>query len=608
MSLFARAAAAVVTLAAVAVLAPAAGAAAPVQPGAGKAMTFPFPAKAPVVVQLNGIGAARERLATMLKAALPDDFAELNKHLDEGLKHLLADRKLTAIPKDGRVFLVVNDIAGLFENTPSLSLLVPVTGYKEFRETFLTADERKTFEPGKAGVDELKTNVTGDEHTVYLVDLKEYVALTPDKATAETYTNKYAQATTAAMAPDIAASFVAADLAVYVNLDVINDKYGDQIRQFKGLIDFGIQQAQMGGALPGVTKKQLEAAKTMLQGAFQAVEDGRALVLTVEFRPEGLNLRLQAQFAADTNSVKLLKAENPGPLANLAKFPAGLSTYSGSSFGKKFSETLRGLNPEFAPADDDEKGNEALEKAQKALLAAGPQADFSASGAPDLTLTVGTYTDAKKAAAALVGCYEAVSAGGRVQSVVLKGAPKVTANARQHQGFDFTEVRLAFDFEATVKDLPEALKENGLAQIKRAVGEKTTVWIGTDGKSVVQMSAKDWAAASGALDRFLEAKDTVGDTEGYKLTRKNLPPDASLLMMFETAQTLTMLLDMARSMEGMIPDFPKIGRIKPLKGPPTFVGVAVTLKGDMATANLFLPAPAIAAGRKMLDNLFRNIE
>ena len=28
----------------------------------------------------------------------------------------------------------------VFENTPALSLLVPVTSYKEFRETFLTAD------------------------------------------------------------------------------------------------------------------------------------------------------------------------------------------------------------------------------------------------------------------------------------------------------------------------------------------------------------------------------------------------------------------------------------------------------------------------------------
>jgi len=90
----------------------------------------------------------------------------LNKQVDEGLKQLLAERKLTAIPKDGRVFVVVNDIEKLFENTPSVSLLLPVTSYKEFRESFLTAEERKTFEAGKNGVDEAKVNIFGAEFDV----------------------------------------------------------------------------------------------------------------------------------------------------------------------------------------------------------------------------------------------------------------------------------------------------------------------------------------------------------------------------------------------------------------------------------------------------------
>jgi hypothetical protein len=608
MSRFVRAALAAVTFAAFAALAPVSKAAAPTPPNAGKALTFPYPAKAPVVVQLNGLGAARERLTAMLKAALPDDVDTINKQVDEALKQLLGERKLTAIPKDGRVFLVVNDIASLFENTPAVSLLVPVTSYKEFRATFLTDDERKTFEAGNNGIDEVKVNVLGDEHAVFLVDLKEYVALTPDKGTAETYTNKYTRATTAAMSPELAKSFVDGDLSIYVNLDVINDKYGDQIRAFKGLIDFALQQAQMGGMLPGINKKQLEAAKTMIHGVFQAVEDCRGLVLTAEFRPDGLNLRLQAQFAEDTTSVKLLKAETPGPQSDVAKLPAGLNSYSGSSFGKKIIETVHGLSPEFAPADDDEKGNEAIEKLQKELLAAGLKSDVSASGAPDVALNVATYTDPKKAVAATIGCYEAMSAGGRIQSVVLKDAPKTFANARKYKGFTFTEVRLSYDFEATVRDLPENLRENTLAQIKRTVGEKMLVWIGTDGKSVVELSGKNWDTASSALERFFEGKEPLGDTDGYKLTRKNLPADASLLMMFETAETLTMLLDTLRALEGTIPDFPKIGKIKPLKGDHTFIGVAVTLKGDTASANLFVPTPAIAAGRKMLENLFKNIE
>ncbi|MBN9117783.1 MAG: hypothetical protein J0I06_01195 [Planctomycetes bacterium] len=608
MSLLVRAALAALALAAFAALAPDSRAAAPVPGEAGKAMTFPFPAKAPVVVQVNGLGTARDRLTALLKSAVPDDAEAAAKQFDAALKELLADRKLTAVPKDGRVFFVVNDIASLFENAPTVSLLVPVTGYKEFRETFLTADERKTFESGKNGVDEAKLNLLGDDHPVFLVDLKEYVAITPDRGTADVYAGKYTRATTAAMPPELARSFVTADVSAYVNLDVINDLYGDKIRAFRGLIDFAIQQAAMGGMIPGMSKKQLEAAKTLIQGAFQAVEDARGVVAAVEFRPEGLNLRLQAQFAEDTTSVKVLKAEQPGPLADVGKLPAGMHQYGGTKFGKKFHEAMRGLNPEFAPADDDEKGNAAVDKRQKDLLAAGPLGEVSATGEPHVALTVAAFTDPKKAAAAIVGCYEAMAAGGRVHNVVLKDAPKVKADAKTHQNFTFTEVRLAFDFEATVKDLPEGVRDTTLAQIKSTMAEKMTVWIGTDGKTVVEATAKDWDAAAGALDQYLGGKKPVSATDGYKLTRKNLPPDASLMTLMETGQTLTTLLDTARSMEGVVPGFPRLGQVKPLKGEPSYVGVAVTLKGDTATANVFVPATAIGVARKMLDGLFKKLE
>ena len=198
--------------------------------------------------------------------------------------------------------------------------------------------------------------------------------------------------------------------------------------------------------------------------------------------------------------------------------------------------------------------------------------------------------------------------GGRIQTVVLKDAPKVTQGAKKHKGFTFAEIRLSYDFEATVKDLPEALKENTLAQLKRLVAEKMTVWVGTDGKSVVHVLAKDWDAAAGALDQYFDGLKPVGDTAGYKLTRKNLPPDASLLIMLETGQTVTAILDALRAMEGAVPGFPKIGQVKPLKGDPTFIGIAVTLKGDTATANLFVPGTAIAAGRTLLAELFKTVD
>jgi hypothetical protein len=269
---------------------------------------------------------------------------------------------------------------------------------------------------------------------------------------------------------------------------------------------------------------------------------------------------------------------------------------------------MGGLNAQFVPADDDEKSTAAVEKLQKELLAAGPKGEISAGGTPDVSLTVGKYSDTKKAVASLVGCYEAMPAGGRVQSAILKEKPKITAAARKHQGFTFTEVRLAFDFEASVKDLPEGVKETTLAQLKRLVNEKMTVWIGTDGTSVVQTSAKDWDAASAALDQYLDGKKAIGDTAGYRVTRKNLPQDASFLMLLETSHTVNIITESLRAVGGAIPDFPHLGKVKPVKGDLTYVGIALTLKGDTATFNLFIPGTAIAAGHGMLKDLFKKVE
>ena len=98
----------------------------------------------------------------------------VNRQLDAAMKQALAGRKLSAVPPDGRVFVVFHDLGKLSDEIPPISLLLPVTGYKEFRDTFLTDAERKTFQPGADGVDSVKS-VTGDaEVTVFLVDLKDY--------------------------------------------------------------------------------------------------------------------------------------------------------------------------------------------------------------------------------------------------------------------------------------------------------------------------------------------------------------------------------------------------------------------------------------------------
>jgi hypothetical protein len=286
-----------------------------------------------------------------------------------------------------------------------------------------------------------------------------------------------------------------------------------------------------------------------------------------------------------------------------------MNTYAGSKFGKKFADLGRKFAQEFVAADDDEKGAGRIEKLLAELSAAGPQGEFSASSAPDAALTVTAYKSPEKAAAALTQLYKGLAAGARFSSIVLKDKPKVAEAAESHRGFTLARVQLSLDFAATAESLPENVREATLAQFKRLVKEKPTFWLGTDGKVVVTATAKDWDAAKALIDGYLDGKTAVGDDPGFKLTRKNLPPDVSLVTLFETGQALTNLVAQVKAVGQAIPGgLPPLGDVKPVKGEPTFVGVAVTLKPQTATFDLFVPGTAMNVATKMLAPLFRPVE
>src|SRR5262249_50280158 len=158
-------------------------------------------------LHINGIERARDRLVKMLEALPPAEGKQVKATLTGGMDQLLKGRKLDAIPKDGRVFLAVNDISKLFRGDPAFVVLLPVTSYKEFKDTLLTKDELKTIEKD-GSFETIKSNATGDEVTLHLVDLKGYVAITPSKDTAEVYAGKYQPAQSGAMGPDLSGSYL----------------------------------------------------------------------------------------------------------------------------------------------------------------------------------------------------------------------------------------------------------------------------------------------------------------------------------------------------------------------------------------------------------------
>jgi hypothetical protein len=595
-------------LAAITLILPAAPAA-PVSQEGGKGAAFPYTAKSPIVVCLNGYERARERFSKLVEAALPNEAPKLIKRFDEVLEKVLHERKLTAVRKDARLFVALNDLGGILENDqPPLAVLVPVTSYKEFRQTFLTVEELKSIDQGKDGVDTIKTAAFGEEMPAYLVDLKDYVAVTTDKATAGVYAGKYARASADQLGPELAESFLKADVGIYVNMDAVNEQFGDQIRGIKGLIDFGIQQAAQQGTLPGFSAKQMDALKTLLKGAFQAAEDCRAVVFAAEFRPDGLALRLQARFADDSASAKLISLEKPTALAEIGQLPNGLGVYGGVRFGRTISELLRDIGQDLSTTAEDVQGARLIEGHRKDLHASGHQGDISATMAPGVSITVSNYSDPAKAVRALTKTYKAVAAGGRVNSVILKAAPRVNDEAEKLGSFTFAEVQLRYDFDATVADLPDPVKEATLQSLTRSLTPETRMWIGTDGKVVLSVTAKEWKDAKDLLERYRDAKRSVGADAAFKLTRSQLPAEANVVVIAETGSAIHTMMDSLRATGEALPGFPRIPALKPAKGEPTYVGMAVVLRGETASVTAFVPTSALAAGGKILEPLFKNIE
>jgi hypothetical protein len=78
--------------------------------------------------------------------------------------------------------------------------------------------------------------------------------------------------------------------------------------------------------------------------------------------------------------------------------------------------------------------------------------------------------------------------------------------------------------------------------------------------------------------------------------------------MTETGEMIQTWVEQLKSLGDSMPGFPQVGSVKPVKGEPTYMGVAVTLKADTATLDGFLPTTALNVAKKMLMPLFKNIE
>jgi hypothetical protein len=256
-------------------------------------------------------------------------------------------------------------------------------------------------------------------------------------------------------------------------------------------------------------------------------------------------------------------------------------------------------------ADPASAEGKALEKAGGALAEAGPRARFDAYDLPLRELTVWDYEKPDAAAEAMFKLFQASKAGMSYQAAVLKADPKVTAAAQTHRGIKLHSVTMTWDLAKTVEGSNSQLPEDGKKQLielmKKLLGEGTTVWFGSDGKRLVQITAGNWQSARNLLDVYLDGKDTLGAEQTFGEVRKRLPAEATGIVLYDAPRYTTVFYDsflIGMQAVGGPVQLPPLG---PAPGKPSYAVTSVDLQAGRAGADLWLPATTVRNVHKMIE-------
>jgi hypothetical protein len=554
-----------------------------------------IPAKSALVIQLSGLEKAPQKLGKLINNAFPDKATMMIQGIDLGLKEILQGRDTKGIIKDAPIFAVLSDFTTLSSGSPEAALIIPITGYTEFRDNFFKKEEKESL---KKGDDFDSINVEGKDEAICLLDRKTHVIIASDKDVAKAFTKKGEKGLDTKISAESKKGLLESDASIYVNLESLNESYGAQLKGLKAFADIILN---MGGA-PGIDKKQIDMIKSFFNGLLQIFEDGVGAVGGVEFRPEGVNLKFMAQFGAKTETNNFLKELKPNKLGEMSTLPKGQMAYSGVRIDPKLAKAMEFFTSNALPEDDDEEAKKLIEKALQILTDAELQGTFSSANFPASGIEVSMYKNPEKAVDASLQILKALTKTGAFAGVPLKNKPEIKENAETVGKFKLHSVHMAFDFEKALEELPEGFREAMKASMARMVGEEMKIWFGTDGKTLIQLTAKDWKSAKALFDQYTDGSKTVAKDEGFLLTRKNLPAEATMISMIDTGKMVFMMFEMFKEFAQAVPGFPAdLPNLKPVNGNPAYFGFAVILKAEHGIVDFFVPTTAVSQVRKLLE-------
>jgi hypothetical protein len=549
------------------------------------------PESAPIVVYVRGVEAAKDRLIATIKKALPEHAGTVETFLNKTWTDGTPDgRKLRGLVKKGPVFAVFTEMPKP-PDEPKVAVVLAVTNYTEFRDNILTEEERKSI---KAETGFESATVSGE--TLYFVDKKEFAVVTPDKDVAKSFTKKQ-KGIDGRISKEQADKLLGSDVGVYVSMDAMNKEYAEQIKKAKESAHEGIKTIS-----ESVDKSQrgtFALLEKIIDPAFQAVEDSQGLLFTVEFRPTGFAFHLQTELRADTPTAKALAGARQSAFKGMDGLPSGQLIYVGMEANK----WIMAVSSEMtfgASTDAASKEGKALRAAIDELVAADPGTILSAYSLPMRGVQVSHFGDAAKAFDAQTKLLQALGSGTAYGGGFLKGKPTITPKAEKFKDIEFTHVEMKWDPEKIAEAggpggvaLSDEMKKQLGEAFKKMMGEGVNTWVGTDGKAVLQITAKDWADARKLLEDHFNGTGTAGSTAAFRDVRKELPAEATVVTLIDFVRYAGIILDFAKPIiENSVPLPLKIPSA-PANAPATYSGAAITLKGDRAGLDIFISAETV---------------
>ena len=196
---------------------------------------------------------------------------------------------------------------------------------------------------------------------------------------------------------------------------------------------------------------------------------------------------------------------------------------------------------------------------------------------------------------------------GSMYGAVLKSDPVLKENAKKQGGFEFHHVSMKWDLEKTVEKqggaaMTDDQKKAMVEYMRSLLGEGSDVWFGTDGKAVVQLTAKDWESALDLLDRYQKGEHTIGSSQAYKDTVKQLAAENSLVMLVDVPQMAEVMVKAGVTMlqqSGLPIPIPP-GFEKPaVKSKTSYLGIGMTLESGRGSFDMWLSATSVNDVYKM---------